>query len=60
MDIFSAKKTNIIAANVTSIASIKCHSKKSKILLYFAYTFISDHITIDNYYNLLLCKAKSI
>ena len=28
MDIVSAKKTNTIATNVTSIASINCHSKK--------------------------------
>ena len=32
---------------------------KSKRLLYFAHSFISNHITIDNYYFLLsLCKTK--
>ena len=41
---------NYIETNVASIASINCHSKKSKRLLYFAYSFISDHITIENYY----------
>ena len=51
--------TNTIATNVTSATSINCHSKKSKRLLYFANSFLSDHITIDNYYYLLLlCKAK--
>ena len=60
MDIVSTKKTNTIAANVTSAASISCHSKKSKRMLYFAHSIISDHITIDNYYHLLsLCKTKS-
>ena len=50
MDIVSTKKTNTIATNVTSTASI---------LLYFAYSFISDHININNYYYLLsLCKTK--
>ena len=33
MDIVSTKKTNTIATNVTSTASINCHSKKSKRLL---------------------------
>ena len=50
------KKANAIATNVTSTASINCHSKKSKRLLYFAYSFISDHINVRNYYYLLsLC-----
>ena len=32
---------------------------KSKRLLYFAYSFLSDHITTDNYYYLrLLHKTK--
>ena len=32
---------------------------KSKRLLYFAYSFVSDHITTDNYYYLrLLHKTK--
>ena len=49
------KKTNIITKYVTSTASINCR-KKSKRLLYFTYSFISNHITIDNYYYLLsLC-----
>ena len=26
--------------------------------LYFTYSFISDHNTIDNYFYLLLCKTK--
>ena len=50
---------NAIEANVASTASINCHSKKSKRLLYLAYSFISDHITIENYYYLsILCKTK--
>ena len=56
MDNLSTKRTITIArkkANVTNTVSINCHSKKSKRLLYFAYGFISDHITIDNYYYLL-------
>ena len=59
MDNVSTKKTNTAAANVTSIASMNYHSKKSKRLLYFAQSFISNHITIDNYYYLLsLCHTK--
>ena len=27
-------------------------------MLYFAYSFITDHITVDNYYLLLLYKTK--
>ena len=27
-------------------------------MLYFAHSFISDHVTIDNYCYLLLCKTK--
>ena len=47
--------TNTIAANVTSTASVNCHSKKVR---YFAYSLISNYITIDNYYYLLLlCKT---
>ena len=53
------EKINTIPTNLTSIASINYHSKKSKKSLYFAYSFISDHITIDKYYYLLsLCKTK--
>ena len=37
---------NAIETNIASTASINCHSKKSKRLLYFAYSFISDHITV--------------
>ena len=54
----ATKRTNTIATNVGSTASINSHSKKSKRLLYFAYSLISDHITIDNYYYLLLCKTR--
>ena len=55
---YSNKRTNTIAINITSTASINYHSKK-KILLYFAHSFISDHIIINNYYYLLsLCKTK--
>ena len=58
VDILSIEKTNTIAANVTSTASINCYSKK-KGLLYFGYSFISDYITINNYHDLLsLCKTK--
>ena len=52
------KKTNTIATNFTITASINFHSKKSKRLLYFAHSFISDHVTVDNYCYLLLCKTK--
>ena len=38
MDIVSIKKTNTIAANVTSAASINCHSKKVK----DCYTLVID------------------
>ena len=58
MDSVSSKMTNIIATNVMSTASKNCHSKKKR-LLYFAYNFITDHVTIDNYcYLLSLCKTK--
>ena len=51
----ATKMTNIIVANVMSTDSINCHSKKVR----DCYIFISDHITIDNYYYLLLlCKTK--
>ena len=53
MDIVSTKMENTIATNV----SVNCHTEKSKRLLYFAYSFISDPIPIDNYcYLLLLCQ----
>ena len=59
-DNLSTKKTNTIATDVTNAASINCHHKKSKTLLHFACSFISDHSTIDHYYYLLSsCKAKS-
>ena len=58
MDSVSSKMTNVIATNVMSTASKNCHSKKKR-LLYFAYNFITDHVTIDNYcYLLSLCKTK--
>ena len=45
--------------NVASTTSINCHGKENKRLLYFANSFISGHITIDNYYYLLsLSKIK--
>ena len=44
------KKTNTIATNVLSPASINCYNTKRKGLLYFTDSFISDHITVDNYY----------
>ena len=50
--------TSTIVTNIMSTASINCHGKKRKRLLYFARNFISDHITIDNYYYLpSLCKT---
>ena len=56
MDIVSTKLANHIAINITRIASITFHNKKER---NFAYSFISDHITIDNYYYLLLlCNEK--
>ena len=55
MDNLSTKKTNI-ATSVTSSASVNWHSKKLEI--YFAYSFISDHNNINNYYLLSLCKTK--
>ena len=59
MDNLSTKKTINIAANVTSTVSINCDILKSKRLLYFAHSSVSNHITIDNcYYLLLLCKTK--
>ena len=45
MDIVLTKMTNTKATNVSK----KCQSKKVRVL-YFAYSFISDHITIDNYF----------
>ena len=39
MDIISTNKTNTKATNVMRTASINCHNKKSKRLLYFAYSF---------------------
>ena len=59
MNIVSAKMTNILPTNIVSTASINCHIKKSKELLYFTYSFVVDHTIIDNYYCLLLlCKTK--
>ena len=57
-DIVSTKMTNTIATNVASTASTNCHSKQKR-LLYFAYLFVSNNITIDKYYCfLLLSKTK--
>ena len=51
MDIVSTTMTNTIA----TYASINFHTKKVKDL-YFAYSFIGDDVTIDNYHYLLsLC-----
>ena len=59
MNNVSTRKVNAIATNVTCTTSINCHGKESKRLLYFANSFISGHITIDNYYYLLsLSKIK--
>ena len=55
MDIVSTKVANHIAINITSIASINFHNKKER---NFAYSFISDPITIDNYYYLLLLCSE--
>ena len=53
MNNVSTKKTN-----ATSIASMNCHSIKV-IDYHILHSFISNHITIDNYYYLLLlCKTK--
>ena len=60
-NIIATKETNTIATNITSTDSINCNSKKNNRLLYFAKSFISDHITIDNYYYLLsLYKTKNV
>ena len=60
LGIVSTIKTNTITANVTSSASINYHSIKVRNRFCdFAYSLVSDHITIDNYYDLLsLCKTK--
>ena len=55
----ATKMTNTIATNFTGAASVNCHGKIIKRSLYFACSFISDYITIDNYYYLLLWKAKT-
>ena len=58
MDNVSTKKTNTLATNVTSTASTSGHSQKVR-LLYFTDNFISDYITVNNYFYLLsLCKTK--
>ena len=58
VDIVSTKKANPIATKTTTItnsASVSYYRKRD----YIAYSFISDHIIIDNcYYLLSLCKAK--
>ena len=53
LNILSTKVTNTIARNVTSTASMNCHSKKVRDC-YILHTLISDPITIDNHYHLLL------
>ena len=52
MEIVSTKKKKTIATNVTSTAPINCYSEKLR-------DFISNHITIGNYYLLSLSKAKN-
>ena len=53
IDTVSTKIANTIATNVT-----KRLQNKKKRFLYLACSFISNHITIDNYYYLLsLCKT---
>ena len=53
MDIVSTKMKNTIATN----ASINSDGKKVRYKIDSTYSFICDHITIDNcYYLLLLCK----
>ena len=53
----STKKINTIATNCTSAVSINCHGKKVRDCCKFVCSFISDHISIDNYY-LLYAKQK--
>ena len=54
IDNLSTKKTNTIATNVTSTASINWHNKTVR-----DYSFTSNHVTVDNYYYLLsVCKTK--
>ena len=60
MDIVSTNAGNTMETNIASTASINYNDKKVryKIDCYILYRFISDHITIDNYYYLLsLYKA---
>ena len=42
----STKKTSIITTNATATALVKYHSKKVKV--YFAYSFIINHNTVDS------------
>ena len=50
VDIVSAKKTNTIATNVTSTELTNCQRKRY---------FVGNHITVGNYYYLLLsCKTR--
>ena len=58
MDIVSTKMTNATTANVTSTASISCHSKKVRDCYILHTVLFIDHITIDNYYYLLLLCRK--
>ena len=51
LDIVSTKMTNNIATNVLINSDDK--KVRYKIHLFFAHSFISDHIATDNYYYLL-------
>ena len=51
--LYQQKKTNTIATNVMSTASINYYSKKARDC-YIFHSFISNHITIDDDYYLLL------
>ena len=54
VDIVSTKRTNTIATNLP----INSDHNKVRHKIDFAYNFIIDHITINNYYYLLsYCKA---
>ena len=58
MDNLSTKKTNAIATNVTSIASVNWHSKKVRDC-YVLHSVLLAFILLYNYYYLLsLCKKK--
>ena len=50
MNNLSTNKDKCYNNNCCKYCFNKLAQEKSKRLLYFAYTFISDHITIDNHY----------